>query len=93
MSDLKELYKFLFDYFKIYKESSGPNVSNWKLGDLKNAIKWSEGVEEFYSKIKFKKCHNKFLKDIKMILDHWKINEQDCETLLRTASLNLKQVF
>lgn len=92
MSDLKELYKFLFDYFKIYKESFGSNVSNWKLGDLKNAIKWSEGVEDFYSKIKFSRGLGKFLENTRLILDHWKIEEKNCEKLLREASQNLKQV-
>lgn len=92
MSDLKELYKFLFDYFKIYKESFGPNVSNWKLGDLKNAIKWSEGVEDFYSKIKFSRCLNKFLEDTRFILGHWKIEEKNSENLLKAAAHNLKQV-
>ncbi|RNA05892.1 hypothetical protein BpHYR1_038099 [Brachionus plicatilis] len=93
MSDLKDIYKFLFDYFKIYKESNGPSVSYWKLGDLKNAIKWSEGVEEFYSKLKFKKFLKKLLKDIMLILEHWKIDEKNCELLLKDASQNLRQTL
>ncbi|CAF0714965.1 unnamed protein product [Brachionus calyciflorus] len=90
-SELKEIYKFLFDYFKIYKESSGPNVSNWKIADLNNAIKWSNGIEEFYGKIRHKKYLSKLIEDIKLVLRHWKIDCKDCEDLLKNATFKLKK--
>ena len=43
MSDLKEIYKIIFDFFKIYKASSSLNVSKWKLVDLNNSLKWAGG--------------------------------------------------
>lgn len=92
-AELKDIYKFLFDFFKIYKETFGPSVSKWKLIDVNNALKWSSGIEEFYKKIKNRKIFTKFTQDIKFILLHWNLSSESYEDLLKNATKMIKKVF
>ena len=47
----KEIYKFYYDYLKVYKLASSPRVSCWKQSDLRNAMAWSSACEELTSKL------------------------------------------
>ena len=90
----KELYKFFFDYLKIYKSTSDSIVSKWKLGDLTNALSWSSICEQIYSKIKNKKSYKKLFDEIDLFKLHWKIDEseENVVEIFGDASMKIKKV-
>jgi hypothetical protein len=99
-SQLKDIYKFLYDYFKLYKDSSTSLVEKWSKNDLDNALKWSESCKEIVTKLektnKKTDFYKKFIKEIKIILDHLKINENDLnksEDLVKNASKYLTETL
>ena len=97
-SQLKDIYKFLYDYFKLFKDSSTSLVEKWSKNDLDNALKWSESCQEVVIKLekssKKNDFYKKFIQEIKKILDHLKISENESkktEDLVKNASKCLKQ--
>ena len=91
MSQLKEVYKFLFDYFKLFKSSISLNVSKWTQTDLSNAFKWSSQVEELFVHLKSKRYFGRFLDDLELLKNHWSIEESG-QSLTSNASSLLKKV-
>ena len=97
-SQLKDIYKFLYDYFKLLKDSSTSLVEKWSKNDLDNALKWSESCQEVVTKLekssKKTDFYKKFIQEIKKILDHLKISENESaktEDLVKFASKYMKQ--
>lgn len=91
MSQLKEVYKFFFDYFKLFKSSISLNVSKWTLTDLSSAFKWSLQVEDLFAHLKNKSYFGQFLDDLECLKNHWNI-EEGSQLLTSNASSLLKKV-
>ena len=80
------------------KDSSTSLVEKWSKNDLDNALKWSESCQEVVTKLekssKKTDFYKKFIQEIKKILDHLKISENESaktEDLVKFASKYMKQ--
>lgn len=96
MTEIEEIIKFFFNYFKVFKLSSSSNVANWTLHDIRNALKWSNNCEELFIRIKSKPFFDEFLLKLIPILDHWKLfeiyNESSLQQNLTRSFRKIKQV-
>jgi hypothetical protein len=95
-SQLKDIYKFLYDYFKLYKDSSTSLVEKWSKNDVDNALKWSVSCQEIVNKLekstKKTDFFKKFIQEIKKISDHLKINlDESIEDFVKNASKFFRQ--
>jgi hypothetical protein len=93
--ELKEIFKFFFDFFKFYKTVFSSNVSKWKMADLENALKWCCYVEEIYRSIENRKFLPIFLEHLRILFTHWQLNENgqtNLITFLKNTSNCLKNV-
>lgn len=91
MSQLKEVYKFFFDFFKLFKSSISLNASKWTSVDLNNAIEWSSRVEELFVSLKKKSYFKLFIDDLECLRNYWNIEESG-KVLASNASRLLKKV-
>ena len=89
-SDLKETYKFIFDFFKLLKATFGSSVANWEISDLHMALKWASAVEDMYKKIEKKTYLNAFIVHVKVLFNYWNLNDlskvESVQELLKCAS-------
>ena len=93
----KEIYKFFYDYLKLYKLASSSRVSCWKQTDLRNALSWSSACEELTSKLA-EKVHFYdvvLLGEIDAILNYLQIEcpkNQVVKKLIEEASIEMERV-
>lgn len=98
MSHFKEIYKYFYDYFKIYKASLGFSVAKWTQTDLENAIKWSKNCEDLSKKLERKSFFNNFVQELKLIINHWKLNFSQADSnviiidIMKNATKHIKKV-
>lgn len=96
MTEIEDIIKFFFNYFKVFKMSSSSNVANWTLFDIRNALKWSSNCEELFIRIKSKPFFDELLLKLIPILDHWKLfelyNESSFQENLAKSFRKIKQV-
>jgi hypothetical protein len=96
---LKDIFKFLFDYLKLYKESHSSFVEKWSKDDLEKALRWSTTCEELIKKLEksVKKAEKDDLKKVteqlKVLAKHFELNESsNCEDLVKNAKRHMKHV-
>jgi hypothetical protein len=93
--DLKEIYKFLFDFFKLLKTVFSRSVAKWKEIDLNTALKWTAHVEDLFQKVHTKKYFADFGQHVNVLYKHWSLHELtrlDVVELMRNATFYLKKV-
>ena len=92
----KEIYKFFYDYLKLYKLASSSRVSCWKQTDLRNALSWSSACEELTSKLAEKiQFYDVLLGEIDAILNYLHIEcpkNQVVKKLIEEASIEMERV-
>jgi len=97
MSEIEEIYKFFFNYFKIFKTSIGSNVTKWTQLDVQNAFKWSINCEELSKRLTNKPYFDHFVEQLRIILDHWKLpikflEKSALKDLIQNASKHMRKV-
>jgi hypothetical protein len=92
MNEFKLVYKYFYDYYKIFKNSTSSNVCKWTQSEIDAAIKWSRGVEDVYKRLKAKKYFNDFQSQLILILKHWEFPSTACDDFHEKAGKHLKKV-
>ncbi len=94
MSQLLEVYKSLFVYFKVYCATESATVAKWRHGDLSNALKWCDVVGEIYAKVRHKKLVlPRFLADVTVLKTQWEVSaELDVEDMLKRSHFYIRKV-
>lgn len=91
-SNLTNVLKWYYEYFKIYKLCSNSCVSKWKQADIDNTLKWSKFVEEVYKKINKKSYLSKLLDNLTILAKHWSLNIENINDFIKNATFNIKNV-
>ena len=91
-TDLENLFKSYYEYFKIYKLATTTPISKWKLMDIENAMKWAKLVEDIYTKLCSKSYLQKFITGLKCLSLHWSITNINIEEIIKDPALFMRNV-
>jgi hypothetical protein len=94
--DLKEIYKFLFDFFRLLKTVFSGSVAKWKAVDLSTALKWTAHVEDLVQRVESKKYFADFGQHVGVLYKHWSLPELTglgVIEYMRNATFYLKKVW
>ena len=66
-SELKEIFAFLFGFFKLLKTSFSSSVAKWKVSDLTTAYKWTGHVEDLHKRVSTKAYRARFVEHARIL--------------------------
>ena len=93
--ELKDFLAVLFDYFKMYQESSTPLVERWSQNDLNKVLKWAESCQDMSKKMDSNKKVSFYKKNsqyLKKLAAHYKMDHDNLEDLIRNAKSHIIHV-
>jgi hypothetical protein len=91
-TDLINILKYFYEFFKVYKLANNTSVSKWKLADVENSINWAKLIEDLYSKFNKKPYYQKLLNSLKVLSNHWSLNEDDVENIVKNPTFKIRNV-
>ncbi len=71
---LTEIYKNIYEFFKILNQCQTTIASKWNIADVSNGINWALLIEEVFKSIEYKIFYKSFLQKTQLIYSHWKLN-------------------
>lgn len=96
-AELKELFKFLFDFFKLVNTAHSSSVIKWRLNDFNICMKWCKHVEDIYKRVEAKpSLLVAFGQHVQILFNHWTVSTKNCEhqssiEFIRDASARMRQ--
>ena len=97
--ELKEIYKCVFDFFKLFRSTFSASVAKWRVNDLNSAFKWSSHIEDLIKRIELNRPKTAviFIEHSHILFKHWHLDalleaQVKCAQLMRTATSHLKNV-